>query len=76
MNPLQMFNMLSKAQNPMAILQQLSQNNPKLQRVMEIMNGKSPQELEQYVRNTAQTQGVDLNELAQKMGLQLPQQQK
>ena len=76
MNPLQMFNMLSKAQNPMAILQQLSQNNPKLQRVIEIMNGKSPQELEQYVRNTAQTQGVDLNELAQKMGLQLPQQQK
>ena len=76
MNPLQMFNMLSKAQNPMAVLQQLSQNNPKLQRVMEIMNGKSPQELEQYVRNTAQTQGVDLNELAQKMGLQLPQQQK
>ena len=76
MNPAQMFNMLSKAQNPMAILQQLSQNNPKLQRVIEIMNGKSPQELEQYVRNTAQTQGVDLNELAQKMGLQLPQQQK
>ena len=73
MNPLQMFNILQKAQNPIGLLQQLSQNNPKLQRVIEIMNGKTPQELEQYVRNTAQTQGVDLNELAQKMGLQLPQ---
>ena len=34
---------------------------------MEVMNGKSPQELEQYVRNTAQTQGVDLNQLAQNL---------
>ena len=76
MNPLQMLQALNKTQNPMGLLQQLSMNNPKLQRVIEIMNGKSPQELEQYVRNTAQTQGVDLNELAQKMGLQLPQQKK
>lgn len=71
--PLEMLNMLQKAQNPYGMLQQLSQNNPKLQRVMEIINGKSPKELEQYVRNTAQTQGVDLNQLAQRMGLQLPQ---
>lgn len=65
--------MLQKAQNPMAILNQLSGQNPQLKRVIEVMNGKSPKELEQYVRNTAQTQGVDLNQLAQKMGLQLPQ---
>lgn len=73
MKPLQMLNMLTKAHNPYGLLQQLSQNNPQLQRVMEIINGKTPKELEQYVRNTAQTQGVDLKELAQKMGLQLPQ---
>ena len=71
MNPL--INMLMQSKNPMGLLQQLSQNNPKLQRVMEIINGKSPQELEQYVRHTAETQGVDLKQLAQKMGLQLPQ---
>lgn len=73
MNPLQMLGMLQKAQNPFGVLQQLSQNNPQLKRVMEIIQGKSPKELEQYVRNTAQTQGIDLNQLAQKMGLQLPQ---
>jgi len=73
MNPLQMLGMLQKAQNPFGVLQQLSQNNPQLKRVMEIVQGKSPKELEQYVRNTAQTQGIDLNQLAQKMGLQLPQ---
>ena len=73
MNPLQMLGALQKAQNPMAMLQQLSVNNPQLQRVIEVINGKTPQEIEQYVRNTAQTQGVDLSQLAQKMGLRLPQ---
>ena len=73
MHPSQMLGMLQNARNPYRLLQQLSQNNPKLQRVMEVMNGKSPKEIEQYVRNTAQTQGIDLNQLAKKMGLQLPQ---
>jgi len=73
MNPLQMLGALRKAPQPMELLKQLSNQNPQLKRVMEVMQGKSPQELEQYVRNVAQTQGVDLNQLAQKMGLQLPQ---
>ena len=68
-----MLGALRKAQNPMSLLQQLSNQNPQLKRVIEVMNGKSPKELEEYVRNVAQTQGVDLNQLAQKMGLQLPQ---
>jgi hypothetical protein len=73
MSPLQMLGALQKAQNPMQLLNQLAGQNPQLKRVMEVMQGKSPKELEQYVRNTAQTQGVDLNELAKKLGLQLPQ---
>lgn len=73
MNPLQMLSALQKAQNPMAFLSQLSNQNPQLKRVMEVVNGKSPQEIEQYVRNVAQTQGIDLKQLAQRMGLQLPQ---
>lgn len=73
MNPFQIIGMLQKAQNPMALFNQLGANNPQIKRVIEITNGKSPQELEQYVKNVAQTQGVDLNILAQKMGLQLPQ---
>ena len=73
MNPLQMLGALQKARNPMALLNQLAGQNPQLKRVIEVMNGKSPRELEQYVRNTAKTQGVDLNQLAQRMGIQLPQ---
>lgn len=73
MNPLQMLGALQKAQNPMTLLNQLAGQNPQLKRVMEVMNGKSPQEFRQYVKNTAKTQGVDLNQLANKLGLQLPQ---
>lgn len=65
--------MLQKNQNPMGLLNQIAQNNPQLQRVLEVVKGKSPKEIEQYVRNTAQTQGVDLNNLAQRLGFQLPQ---
>lgn len=72
MNPLQMLGALQKTQNPMALLSQFAGQNPQLKKVMEVINGKSPQELEQYVKNVAQTQGVDLNNLAQRMGLQLP----
>ena len=73
MNPMQLIGMLQKNQNPMGLLNQIAQNNPQLKRVLEIVKGKSPKEIEQYVRNTAQTQGVDLNNLAQRLGFQLPQ---
>ena len=73
MNPMQLIGMLQKNQNPMGLLNQIAQNNPQLQRVLEVIKGKSPKEIEQYVRNTAQTQGVDLNNLAQRLGFQLPQ---
>lgn len=70
---MQLIGMLQKNQNPMGLLNQIAQNNPQLQRVLEVVKGKSPKEIEQYVRNTAQTQGVDLNNLAQRLGFQLPQ---
>lgn len=71
MNPSMLAQMLVRTQNP--ILMQLSRNINAITQALNVSNGKSPKELEQYVRNTAKTQGVDLNELAHKMGLQLPQ---
>ena len=73
LNPLQMLGALQKAQNPMALLNQMAGQNPQIKRVMEVVQGKSPQELKQYVQNVAQTQGVNLSQLAQRMGFQLPQ---
>lgn len=72
MNPLQMIQMLRGAQNPMQTMMQLSQQNPQLNQIMQMTNGKTPAQMEQMVRQAAQQRGVDLNQLAQQLGVKLP----
>lgn len=70
-NPLQLIGLLQNAQNPMAMMQQVFGNNPQFKQVMQIAQGKNPQELEQYVRNLAQGQNIDLKQLASQFGLKI-----
>ena len=72
MNPLQMVQMLRGAQNPMQTMMQLSRQNPQLNQFMQMTNGKTPAQMEQMVRQAAQQRGVDLNQLAQQLGVKLP----
>lgn len=72
MNPLQIMQMLRGAQNPMQTMMQLSQQNPQLNQIMQMTNGKTPAQMEQMVRQAAQQRGVDLNQLAQQLGVKLP----
>ena len=52
-------------------MQQVFGNNPQFKQVMQIAQGKNPQELEQYVRNLAQGQNIDLKQLASQFGLKI-----
>ena len=70
-NPLQLIGMLQNANNPMALMQQVLGTNPQFKQVMQIAHGKSPQELEQYVRNLYQSQGQDINQSASQFGLKI-----
>lgn len=70
-NPLQLIGLLQNSQNPMMVLQQLMGNNPKYRQVMQLIQGKSPQEIEQFVRNLYQSQGQDINQIASQFGLKL-----
>ena len=72
MNPLQMIQMLRGAQNPMQTMVQLSRQNPQLNQIMQMTNGQTPAQMEQMVRQAAQQRGVDLNQLAQQLGVKLP----
>lgn len=72
MNPFQMVQMLRGAQNPMQTMMQLSRQNPQLNQIMQMTNGKTPAQMEQMVRQAAQQRGVDLNQLAQQLGIKLP----
>ena len=70
-NPLQLIGMLQNANNPMALMQQVLGTNPQFKKVMQIAQGKSPQELERYVRNLYQSQGQDINQKAYQFGLKI-----
>ena len=70
-NPLQLIGMLQNANNPMALMQQILGTNPQFKQVMQIAQGKSPQELESYVRNLYQSQGQDINQIASQFGLKI-----
>lgn len=66
-----MMSMLQNSQNPMGLIQQLFGSNPQFKQVMDIARGKSPQELEQYVRNLCKNQNIDINQLANQFGLKI-----
>ena len=57
--------------DPMQILSQMAQTNPQMGQAMKMLEGKSPQQIQQMVQNMAQQNGVDLTALAQQYGLKL-----
>lgn len=56
----QMMNMLNGAQNPQAVLQQVAQQNPQLAQVMQMCNGKNPQ---QVFYQMCQQRGINPDEI-------------
>lgn len=70
-NPLQMIGMLQNSQNPMAMIQQLFSSHPQYGQVMQIIQNKNPQQLEQYVRNLYQSQNKDIMQIASQFGLNI-----
>ena len=72
MNPMQMIQMLQSSGNPMQAMMNMANQNPMLRSAIQMMNGKTPQQMEQTVRQIAQQRGVDLDQLARQMGVRLP----
>lgn len=58
--------------NPMALMSQMAGSNPQIAQAMQMLQGKSPQQIQQMVQTMANEQNIDLNKLAQQFGLQLP----
>lgn len=72
-NPVtQMMQLMQAGKNPNAVLQILAQNNPQVRRVMGIINGKNPAQLEQMARNMARERGTTIEDVARSMGIQIP----
>lgn len=68
-NPMQMLSMMHGG-NPQQILQQMMQQDPRVGQAMQMIQGKSPQELQQMAMNVAKERGIDLNAFVQNFAQQ------
>lgn len=64
--------MLLSAQNPMAALQMLAQNNPQYRTILPLIQGKTPDQLRMTAVNVAREKGIDLNQLANQIMSMIP----
>lgn len=72
-NPLMMaLQMAQVGKNPMAMLQSLAGKNPQMAQAMRLIQGKGPEQLRTMASNMAKERGIDLEQMAQGMGLKLP----
>lgn len=58
--------------NPMMLMQQAAKNDPRLNQVMQMMNGKSPQQLRTMCENMCKERGTTVEQVAQQMGIPIP----
>lgn len=72
-NPMLQIQQLMRAgKNPNAVLQIMAQSNPQVRQVMQMMNGKSPAQLEQMARNMAKERGTTIEDVARSLGISVP----
>lgn len=68
-NPMmQLMSAMRSGQNPMQLMQRMAMNDPRAAQAMQIIRGKSPQELQQIAQNMARERNIDLNELRRQFG--------
>lgn len=68
----QIMQMAQRGVDPNRLAQQLMQQNPAVQQAAQMMQGKTPAQIKQMAYARAQQMGVDLNQMAQQMGIKLP----
>lgn len=75
-NPMSLIKMIrSGSSNPMQMMNQMLGNNPQYQRVLQMVNGKSPREVQQIAMNLCEQRGINFNEALSEMrgmGLNVP----
>lgn len=69
-NPMaMMMQMMRSGGNPNTMLQQMAKQNPQVRQFMQMINGKTPQQLENITRNAARERGVNLEDLMRQFGV-------
>lgn len=72
-NPLgMMLNAIRQGGSPKTLLQQLAQQDPRAQQVLQILGNKPSRQQREIVQNMARERGVDIDNLARSLGIQIP----
>lgn len=71
MNPIQVIQMLQRGANPNQLMMQLAQNNPAVRQAMQMVNGKTPDQIRDMAQQIAKQRGIDLDQLTQQLGIRL-----
>lgn len=64
--------MLMTGQNPMAYVRSMAQRDPRAAQFLQMIDGKSPQQLQQMAENMARERGISLNDVIRQLGIALP----
>lgn len=62
-------NAINAGQNPMAALQMMAGLNPQLAQAVQMLQGKSPAQLQQMAQNMARERGISINDLIRQLGI-------
>lgn len=66
---LAMVNAARQGKSPLQVLDQLAVRDPRMAQAKRMLQGKDAKQLEQMARNMARERGLDLNQIAQSLGL-------
>ena len=67
-----LLNAMQMGRNPTAMLNQMAASNPQIKQVLQMAQGKSPDQLRQMAINMARERGVSLDDVARQLGITLP----
>lgn len=65
----QIFAAFRRGGNPVQLMQQMAGSSPQVAQALQIINGKSPQQLQQIATNMARERGLDVSQIMQGLGL-------
>lgn len=68
-----LMNVMKNGGNPMTLIQSMAQKDPRVAQAVKMMEGKSPAQLETMVRNMCAERNTTVEQVAQSLGIQIPQ---
>lgn len=61
--------MMGRGANPQQMLQQMATADPRVAQALQMMQGKSPRQLEEMARNMARERGTTVEDVARGLGI-------